>query len=111
VRHFGLVGVAIGTLIPTAITNLIIVPPYVRRELGFGFGELMREGLFRSVVTGATTTVLAYLIVTMVPPTTWAAFFADAALATMLGLAGIHAIVLTAGERTSVRAVVSRWVG
>lgn len=111
VRHLGLAGVAIGTLIPTLITNLLIIPPYMRRELGFGFGELLREGLFRSVATGATITLIAYLIVTMVPPTTWAAFFGDALLSALFGLVGIYTVVLTASERSSARTAIRRRLG
>src|SRR5690606_6547012 len=49
VKPLGLAGVAIGTLIPTLVTNLLLIPPYVLREIGYGFADFLRFGIGRSL--------------------------------------------------------------
>ena len=62
VRHYGMVGVAMGTAIPMIITKLVVQPWYVTRALGIDLGVYVRSVLVPALVLGLIQVPLALVI-------------------------------------------------
>ena len=50
VRKYGIIGVAVGTLIPMVCTNLVVIPWYTCRAVGLSIPRFFREGLLTPCV-------------------------------------------------------------
>lgn len=50
VRHIGLIGVAVGTVIPSLFVTLFLRPPYVCRMLGMSLQTFLWEGWIRPIM-------------------------------------------------------------
>jgi O-antigen/teichoic acid export membrane protein len=62
VRHYGTVGVALGTLIPAVIANLGYIWPYTMRTVRISSLELLRHALVPVIVPALPMIVLIYAI-------------------------------------------------
>jgi O-antigen/teichoic acid export membrane protein len=62
VRLFGLVGVAVGTLIPTALVCLFFVLPYSMRLLGIHKMEVVKEVLFPALAPALPMAAALYFL-------------------------------------------------
>ena len=103
VRPLGIVGVALGTFIPIVVTNTVVLPPYVLRELGLRRAEYLRRGILRPILVSVAVTAASAALVAAAPIGGWPSFIATASLATLFGVVGSYAAVLTADERRVVR--------
>lgn len=110
VQRFGLAGVAIGTLVPTLVSNVLLIPPYVLREIGIGPAKFFSHGIGRSALAGLMVAIISWMIARVIPPIDWGAFFTGASLAGTAGLASIYAVVLNEDERARVRRFMERSV-
>lgn len=106
VRVLGLVGVALGTLIPTAIVSLGFILPYAMRVMQVGFKESVRAiwlpALLPAIPSAATVVILRHLM----HPGTGSLLITAAAggliyMATYLGLGATNL------ERAMLRRVIS----
>lgn len=104
VRPLGIVGVALGTFIPIVISNTIVLPRYVLRELGLPPRDYLRRGVARPLAVAAIVTAASAALVIGVPIRGWPSFVAEAVVASLVGIALSYAFVLTGDERRWVRA-------
>lgn len=96
VRPLGLAGVALGTLVPTAIVYLGVVFPYARRAIGVGLGESWRE-MLRPALAPAAPAVLVLLVAReLVHPATLPQVIVVAGAGLVTYLAGY--LIVGAGE-------------
>jgi O-antigen/teichoic acid export membrane protein len=103
VRPLGLAGVALGTFLPLLVSNLVLLPRYVLREIDLPRSEYFRRGIGRPIVVASVTTVMSVALVALVPIHGWLSFVALATVAAIVGGALTYAFVLTGGERLVVR--------
>ena len=103
VRPLGLAGVALGTFLPLIVSNLVLMPRYVLREIDLPRGEYLRRGVGRPIVVASITTAMSAALVTLVPIHGWLAFLGLAAVAALVGAVLTYGVVLTGTERQVVR--------
>ncbi|MGA7513491.1 MAG: oligosaccharide flippase family protein [Candidatus Sulfotelmatobacter sp.] len=89
-RHYGMIGVALGSLVPMAIAKLFIQPAYVCRHLEIPIARYYLKLLGRSIIVPAASSVLC-----------WALFFRKA------HFASIEAVCLTIVGQALVCAVLA----
>jgi len=99
VRYWGMAGVALGTLIPMALSNLIFMPVHVLRRFHIPLGRYFAQGIGRSLATGALQFVFCYTVVTLFYPSSWRALLAEGALAIAFAAALAAAAGLTRDDR------------
>jgi O-antigen/teichoic acid export membrane protein len=71
VRQFGLVGVALGTLIPTTIINLLLVLPYSLRIIGVPFIHLVNRIIMPTFVPIVPTSMIVFVLRELLQPMTF----------------------------------------
>jgi O-antigen/teichoic acid export membrane protein len=62
VRDYGLIGVALGTLIPSTILSLYFIWPYAARTLGVPVRDVFRQVLLPALVPAVPMTALLYAL-------------------------------------------------
>jgi O-antigen/teichoic acid export membrane protein len=70
VRHLGITGVALGTLIPTTIFSLGFVMPYAIRVIGVTIREMYKEVIIPTFVPIVPAGITAYLLKEFFEPST-----------------------------------------
>ena len=80
VRRFGMIGVAIGTFVPVAITNLFVLMPAACRQVGIGILEFARSALAPPLAGAIPASLLAVALRVALPPASFAAVVAEGAL-------------------------------
>jgi O-antigen/teichoic acid export membrane protein len=88
VRRYELVGVAMGTLIPMVVSNLVVMPAYISRQFRLPLSRFVKKGLSAPLLTGAAIALLALVLVQTKPPTSWRLFFLEA-VCTAIGGGGL----------------------
>ncbi len=81
VHSYGLVGVALGTLVPMAVCNLVILPTYVLRRFSISVREYISAGIGPPILTGALVLAFTQVLVRFRQPESWLVFLAEALLA------------------------------
>ncbi|MBM4061527.1 MAG: hypothetical protein FJ265_10605 [Planctomycetes bacterium] len=71
----GLLGVALGTLIPTICTQLVLQPRYLARRLGLSLGDFLVRATRGGLVVVAVMGAVAYAVRDWLPVTGWPTFF------------------------------------
>lgn len=71
IQFLGLVGVALGTLIPTSVECLLFVMPYTLRVLGIGWRQAVQEIVLPGVLPALPATLTIMLVQQLVPPAGW----------------------------------------
>lgn len=99
VPRIGIIGSALGTLIPQLVVTLVIGPWYVRRELGVSMAEFWRNAHVRPVLS-----MVPFALVSILIERSWAApnlliFFSQVALSIPFGLLGAWLFGLLPNER------------
>jgi O-antigen/teichoic acid export membrane protein len=79
-RRVGLVGVAIGTLIPSILVNLVLWPRFIPKIIEVRFSEILNRILVPTSVCAAPFAVASLLADLYAPPETMAGFFYQTAL-------------------------------
>lgn len=77
VRLWGLVGVAMGTIISMSLTKSIIVPIYCCKHLHITKYTFFKEALFPSIIVLLPLILSSFLISKLVPPTCYLNLFVD----------------------------------
>jgi O-antigen/teichoic acid export membrane protein len=99
VERIGLIGVAIGTLIPTAIESLAVVLPYCMRELRVSLGDLVRQVWLPTIVPAAGAAALLLVLRTVVAPEGLVPVVVSALTVAGVFVAGYTRFAVTAPER------------
>lgn len=110
VHWYGLLGVALGTMIPVVISQAGLLPAYVLRTYHISLAEYGIRGLGRPFLCGGIIFVLAKWMVAACPPASWSTFFTEVAVAVLSGLGVIVALGLKTDERQKIWRLGSRLV-
>lgn len=66
VGPLGLMGIALGTVIPLAIANVVLLPWYVNRVIGIRWSDLLKEAVLPGLRTLAVAGPLAFVFLSLV---------------------------------------------
>ena len=108
VKPLGLAGVAIGSALPSVISQGWFIPRFVSRDLGISYAQLFREGQVRGLMIGVVVAICGLLVQRLVAPTTWPGFFAGVVTTLVLAAPFVWLIGLTAEDRAMVHSAVAR---
>ncbi len=108
VEHYGLLGVAFGTLIPRAVMSLAFGPLYTRRVVGVPVRRYLGDVVLRPTLSMAFFAAATWATERYFPAANLAVYFAQVAVACPLALVGAWAMCLTAEERAQLRGLVRR---
>lgn len=72
IQFLGLIGVALGTLVPTSIECLLFVMPYALRMLGISWREALREIILPSSLPAVPAAITILLLERLIPASGWA---------------------------------------
>jgi len=61
-RRFGLIGVALGTLLPTAMASLAVVMPYSMRKIGVPAIDMLKEVVWPSLLPALPAVMVVYAL-------------------------------------------------
>ena len=75
VRFFGIIGVAVGTLVPILIMDLGVLLPYGLRRLDMSLGQLLKSGIAPHCVPLIILWGYSHGVSLLSPPETWLVFF------------------------------------
>lgn len=111
VRPLGVVGVALGTTVPSLLTLLLVTPRIYQRELGIGLGNLAREIWLRTSLA-----VVPFALATWAVERAWPAhgvlhFFVQVAVILPLAAAGAWVLALDEEDRAMIRTQFRRLLG
>ncbi|HXD75880.1 MAG TPA: oligosaccharide flippase family protein [Vicinamibacterales bacterium] len=99
VRHFGLLGVAVGSLIPVAIVNFFVLAPAACREVGIGVFEFA-GAVATAPATGAVIAAIAGVALrAWRPPDTIALIFGEGAIVGLVYLLSVWTVGFDANMR------------
>jgi O-antigen/teichoic acid export membrane protein len=70
VKHVGITGVALGTLIPAVLEGMVIIP-YAMRLLGVSWLRLVRDAWIPALLPVAPTVAVLYALQSTVQPQNW----------------------------------------
>ena len=110
VRWYGLLGVALGTMIPVIISQAGLLPAYVLRTYHIPLREYGIKGLGRPFLCGGVIFILTRWMVGVYPPVAWSVLFSQVILAALLGVTLIMVVGLTHEERQRLWALGERFV-
>jgi O-antigen/teichoic acid export membrane protein len=88
VQRLGLLGVALGTLIPTIIFGVGFTIPYAMRVIGVTFSQMYRQALWPTLIPLVPAALIAYIMREIFEPTTILPTLFIAAVGSLLYLAG-----------------------
>jgi O-antigen/teichoic acid export membrane protein len=74
ILHWGLAGVAAGTLAARILVATITVPVFLFKNSPFSGRAFLKAVIFPAIISMATISLICHLMVTNYPPTTWVAF-------------------------------------
>jgi len=106
VRYWGIVGVAIGTLIPLVVTHTLVVPRFVRANYGLSVREFVAKGVGRSLVVGLLAWLTGSVLVYAAPPTSWSLLVLEGFVVILIIAAATLAVVLRSDERARLAAMI-----
>jgi O-antigen/teichoic acid export membrane protein len=110
VRQFGLLGVALGTLIPTTIISLGFVLPYAIRVIGVTVHEMYRNVILPAFVPIIPASLATYLLRELFEPATILPTLMIAAIGSLVYLVGYLKARSCEFERSLVRSNLSTMV-
>lgn len=82
IHFFGLLGVALGTLIPIACTQLVLQPRYLAQQLELPLGEFLTRTAPGGLLVLATMGAVAWGVGDLLPVTGWPSFLLKATVVT-----------------------------
>lgn len=80
VERLGLAGVAIGTLVPAVLSQLIFVPRFISREFGISSRDWYLSVLLRPCVAAIALAAVVMAVLAIREPLSWPVFFAETAV-------------------------------
>ena len=108
VKPLGLAGVAIGSALPSIISQGWFIPRFVTRDIGISYYHLFRDGQVRGLATGAVVAASGLLVQRFLPATTWPSFFAGVAVTLLLAFPFLWLAGITGEDRALVRGALAR---
>jgi O-antigen/teichoic acid export membrane protein len=103
VHRFGLTGVALGTLIPTAVECLGFVLPYAMRVISVNFSEITKEIFLPALLPVAPMVITLYIFQRAVEPSSLLAIFAVTGLGVLVYVVGYLNMGVSKLERQTCR--------
>jgi O-antigen/teichoic acid export membrane protein len=108
VRSLGVIGVALGTLIPTVIECFGLILPYTLRTLGVGWRQVIAEIVVPAIAPLAPMILVLYALREVAAPASFWALLFVAAVGCAVYAAGYLSIAAMPFERQFCRAVLDR---
>lgn len=108
VPRFGVVGSALGTVIPQLVVTLLIGPWYVRRELGVPLTSFWMNSHVRPLLAIVPFALVSYYVEHFWPSPNLAVYFAQIALTLPFAALGGWVVGLTPAERRAMSAFFAR---
>lgn len=102
VRQFGVIGTAIGTLIPRLVVSAIVGPWYVRRMFGVPIQSFWLHAFLQPIIATIPFAIASFYIDTYWPARHLAVYFLQVLLILPLMIPSVWFIVLTSAERAAV---------
>jgi O-antigen/teichoic acid export membrane protein len=102
VRALGVVGSAIGTLVPQLVVTTVVAPWYVRRVMGIPMRQYWFNALLRPLAAIVPFVVGSYLVERLWATSRLPLFLAQVALTLPLAAAGAWLVAVTRDERRSI---------
>jgi Na+-driven multidrug efflux pump len=99
VRTYGVVGTAIGTLIPRLVMSMIVGPWFVRREIGLPLRTFWFGALIQPTVAMVPFAMASYAVERFWPATHLAVYFAQVGLVLPIAALGVWIVCLSPVER------------
>lgn len=99
VQTIGLVGVAVGTVVPNAVIGLIFLPVIVRRLVGVSIWDYFTHAYIRPVLAVTPMAAGAYMVRLTAPPRSLLSFLLCVAALLLLYLPCAYAVCLERKER------------
>jgi O-antigen/teichoic acid export membrane protein len=99
VQKVGIIGVALGTLVPTSIECLALVMPYAMNVIGISAREAVSEIWLPTLMPAIPAALLLYLLKAAFQPSSWAVLAAIAAAGLLVYVGGYLSLGATAIER------------
>lgn len=103
VGPYGLAGVAVGTLIPLLLSQILAMPWYMSRGLDIAQWDWLKRGLGRPIVVGVLTLGFAQLVRGIYMPQAWTSFALEVLIVCLFALALSTMLVLESSERATLR--------
>ncbi len=104
VQRFGLPGIALGTVLPMLVTNLWRLPSLAMRNLDFGWGTYLRQGVGPGVLLGLGTLALGLLVRSQVSIDSWVVLLSSGAAVGSVAAVVAWLLVLNQAERAQLTA-------
>lgn len=101
VRIFGVVGVAVGTLIPGLIVSLVLIPRCLKQVVDVPRSRYYIQALLRPTVSCVPFAIVTWLLGKYMPAGGLLVFFSQVALAIPVAVAGIFYVCLSGEERAT----------
>jgi O-antigen/teichoic acid export membrane protein len=108
VRPFGLIGVALGTLIPTTLETFCLVLPYSMRVLGVDPRQLIRDAFLPAIIPALPMAATLYALRVWLQPSTLIVLAVIGTAGALVYLVGYLAMRASASERQVVRSSLDR---
>jgi O-antigen/teichoic acid export membrane protein len=99
VRRIGPIGVALGTLVPLAITQLCVLLPYFLKVFKIQFWTYIRRGLGPPLLVGIFMVTIGRIMCNLMQPYTWLIFASEVLITTACGALVASFLSLTSSER------------
>lgn len=99
VRYVAIVGIALGTMVPSLVSNLVLLPVYVKRQFELSWSSYWVRVLRPVLLVGILNLAIALLLARYQAMGTWLQFLAKAALAGGVGGVLCWLLGLTSAER------------
>ncbi len=109
VKPLGLAGVAIGSAVPSLVSQGWFIPRFVSRDIGVSYYRLFRDGQLRGLLMGVVVALCGLVAQRIIPPTGWPGFFAGVALTLVLAAPFVWFAGITGEDRALVRRAVARF--
>jgi O-antigen/teichoic acid export membrane protein len=100
VRHYGILGVAIGTAVPVITANLAILLPAACRQVRIGLGEFLRAVATAPLVGATIAAVAGVLLRSAFPPQSIFGVIAEGAAIAAVYFAAVWLLGFDAAVRT-----------
>jgi len=101
VRSYGLIGVALGTLIPAVVFEGILQPFFVCRALRISLSAYCREVLFRPAIVALLLVLVLVSFTLLEPLTQWSSLFMWASASSLMASVIVVSAGLSRSERES----------
>jgi len=108
VHPLGLAGVAIGTAVPSLISQGWFLPRFVAGTMDLSVRQLFFEGQARGLAVGVVVALVGEAMARLVPPLTWPTFFTAVLLTVVIASPFLWFLGLTGEDRLLVRSMLAR---